>query len=151
MRTSSMLDVAGSPAHSRSAPGRAALSGIMLAGCAVFAAAAQFLAPAVEITSAVVDPDLARLMQGMAFIKLALVALMAGLLVWRFGRPMTAPVTLGYLACIWTVTAATVLIWQSSWLGLASVLFHGAGFAFMVIGLKDDRVLPAGLRARAQR
>mgnify|MGYP000635579323 CR=1 FL=1 len=43
------------------------------------------------------------------------------------------------------ISAATVLIWQSSWLGLASVLFHGAGLAFMVPGLRDDRVLVIGV------
>ena len=130
------------------ASGRFALSAIMVAGCVVAAVAAHLIAPSVVVPATAVDPDLARLMQGMAFIKLAFVAVMAGLLVWRFGRPMTPAIALGYLSCIWTISAATVLIWQSSWLGLASVLFHGAGLAFMVLGLRDDRVLPAGLKAR---
>lgn len=139
-------------AHRRqfAAPGRVALTAIMLAGCAISAAVAHLIAPSVVATATASDPELARLMQGMAFIKLAFVAAMAGLLVWRFGRPMTPAITLGYLSCIWMVSAATVLIWQSSWLGMASVLFHGAGFAFMVLGLRDDRVLPDSLRTRVR-
>lgn len=132
------------------APGRVALTAVMLAGCVVSAATVHLLAPSVLATTTASDPELARLMQGMAFIKLAFVAAMAGLLVWRFGRPMTPAITLGYLSCIWVVSAATVLIWQSSWLGTASVLFHGAGFAFMVLGLRDDRVLPDNLRTRVR-
>jgi hypothetical protein len=149
--STSTIDAAVPVSRPFHAPGRFALTAIMVAGCVVAAAAAHLIAPAVVVPAAAIDPDLARLMQGMAFIKLAFVAVMAGLLVWRFGRPMTPAIALGYLSCIWTISAATVLIWQSSWLGLASVLFHGAGLAFMVLGLRDDRVLPAGLTARAAR
>ena len=61
----------------------------------------------------------------MALIKLVFVAAMAGLVVWRFGRPLSKPMATGYLFTVWTATAATVLIWQSAWLGLASILVEG--------------------------
>ena len=149
--SSSTIDAAVSVAQPSRASGRVALTALMLGGCAISAAAVYSFTPAALSTANVSDPALARLMQGMAIIKLAFVAAMAGLLVWRFGRPMTPAITAGYLACIWTICAATVLIWQSSWLGPASLLFHGAGFAFLVLGLRDDRVLPDRLKARVRR
>ena len=152
--SSSTIDGLAAASASRRPTGskRGVLTAVMLAGCVIAAAAVHLLAPALPSVHAVPDdPALARLMQGMAVIKMTFVAVMAALLVWRFGRPVTLQMTLGYLCCIWVISAATVLIWQSSWLGTASVLFHGAGFAFMVLGLRDDRVLPGGLTARVGR
>ncbi len=133
------------------APNRVALAAVLLAGSAIGAFVAYGIAPAAPVSSAAADPELTRLLQGMALIKLVFVAAMAGLLVWRFGRPVSKPVATGYLFSVWTATAATVLIWQSAWLGLASILFHGAGLAFLLLGLRDDDVLPAGLRKLGSR
>lgn len=142
---SSVATASGSPSARRGRREAALVGGSLVA--AAIAHGASMLAPAAA-TAAAADPALARLLLGMAFVKLAFVAAMAGLAAWRFRHPLADGTALGYLACVWAATAATVLIWQSAWLGFASVLFHGAGFAFMVLGLRDDRVLPAALRAR---
>lgn len=124
------------------------LDGGVIVGAAVAAvlahAAASLSVPAVAAPTT--DPALSRLLLGMTFVKLAFVVAMAALSVWRFRRPLGTGLALGYLACVWASTAATVLIWQSAWLGFASVLFHGAGLAFMVVALRDDCVLPLARR-----
>ncbi|WP_293369261.1 hypothetical protein [Nevskia sp.] len=144
MSTSTLHTAIGS-ARVSSTPNRAALAAVLLAGALISAVAAFAIAPAASAPTAEADPALTRLLQGMALIKLAFVAAMAGLVIWRFGRPVSRPVAAGYLFSVWTVTAATVLIWQSVWLGAASLLFHGAAFAFLVLALRDDRILPPGL------
>lgn len=136
---------ASSEAVATTAPNRWLLSGVLLAGCALGAMAAVAIAPAVD-ASVPVDRELARLMQGMALVKLAFVAAMAALVLWRFGSPLNARIAAGYLFSIWTIATATALIWQSAYIGPAALLFHGAGFAFLLLAMRDERLVPESLR-----
>ncbi len=136
---------ASAPARPALEPSRWLLSTVLLAGCVLGALAAFAIAPAVD-ASVPVDRELVRLLHGMALVKLAFVAAMAGLLVWRFGSPVEAPIAAGYLFSLWSIATATALIWKSAYIGPAALLFHGAGFAFLLLAMRDERLVPESLK-----
>jgi hypothetical protein len=86
------------------------------------------------------DPELARLLQGMALIKAMLVAGVLRLLWWRLGRPVALHMAWGYVAVVGSLALATLLAWQMSYFFLLSVAFHGALLSLGVLALKDDGV-----------
>jgi hypothetical protein len=91
------------------------------------------------------DSALANLLRGMAALK-ALMALGVGAVVWwRLGRPIGAPLAMGYGAGVAVLCAGAVSIWQVSFIGPVAIAFHAALIALLVMALKDDAV---ALRAR---
>ncbi len=92
------------------------------------------------------DPELARLLQGMALIKAMLVAGVVRLLWWRLARPVAPATAWGYVAVVGSMALATLLAWQMSYFLLLSVAFHGALLGLGVLALRDDGVALPGRR-----
>ena len=92
------------------------------------------------------DPELARLLQGMALIKAMLVAGVVRLLWWRLCRPVAPAMAWGYVAVAASMSLATLLAWQMSYFLLLSLAFHGALLSLGLLALKDDGVELPGRR-----
>jgi hypothetical protein len=83
------------------------------------------------------DLALAHLLRAMAVIK-GMVALAAlGAVLWRFGWPVSKPVSFGYVAGSSVLAGSTMLIWQLSYIPLAAVLFHAAAACMLIIGWRE--------------
>lgn len=78
------------------------------------------------------DFELLRLLRAMAVIKLAFVALAAGVVLWRLQAPIRSAWLAGYVAVCFAMAAGPSLIWFSSQIILASVLLH-AGIAASIV------------------
>ena len=83
------------------------------------------------------DLALARLLRGMALIKGAMAVAAVAAVLWRFGRPVSAPAAAGYLLGSWVVVGSTMLIWQLSWIPAAAVLFHAAGLSMLLVSWRE--------------
>lgn len=118
-----------------------ALRASLLAGCAIAAGGAKWLADGAAVSS--VDPALIHLLRGMALIKsMALLAAVAAVW-WRLGRPARTFIVWSYLASLWSMTCATVLIWKVTLIPFAAVAFHLALFVFLFAAWRDDLRLPS--------
>jgi hypothetical protein len=111
------------------------LRSLLVSGCLL----AVWLAAATAAPSAASagDPDLARLLRGMAVIKGSAVLLFLGLLWWRFGAPIGFSVAAAYLIGAAALSAATMLIWQLAWIGAAAAIFHVAALMLLVLAWRD--------------
>jgi hypothetical protein len=89
-------------------------------------------------TTGTADPDLSALLRGMAMLKAAMTAAGAGILWWRLSRPISTSLAAAYVACVTAASAATGLVWTMSCLWAATILFHGALIAFLIMGLRDS-------------
>ena len=78
------------------------------------------------------DPELARLLRGMALIKAALALAALAVIWWRYARPLSSGLGTVYLAGVTSMVFAAATVWQLSHLAFASILFH-AGI-FMLLG-----------------
>ena len=112
---------------------------LLLAGCVASAAAAGWLADPAPVLQA--DPELARLLRGMALIKAAFMLAAVGVLLWRFGRPMTPTTAGAYLAGTWMVCGASLLIWYLSAIPFAALLFHSGALLLLVAAWRDRGAL----------
>ncbi len=111
------------------------------------AAASHLGSPAAYLEA---DPDLARLLRGMALVKAAAVVVGLAAVYWRLGWRVRGWHTGAYLATAWILTGSTMLVWQLTWIPAAAVLFHAALIGLLVTGWRDD--LKAGSRTmRIQR
>ena len=126
----------------------ASMRALLLAGCVASAATAGWLADPAAVLRA--DPELARLLRGMALIKATLVLAAVGVLLWRFGRPMTPRTAGAYLASAWMLCGAGVLIWQPSTIPFAALLFHAGVLLLLVAAWGDGGALPARSTARGR-
>jgi hypothetical protein len=93
------------------------------------------------------DPELARLLRGMAIVKAMLVAGALRLLWWRFGYAVGPARAWGYVGAVALMATATALAWQLSYLFVLSLAFHAALLTLGLLALRDDR-LPAPGRHR---
>lgn len=93
------------------------------------------------------DPELFRLLRGMAAIKglLALLAFAAAW--WRLGRDTTPRLAATYVGGVWALAFAAGLIWQLTAVPAASGLFHVATLVLLVAAWRDAG--PAFERRRA--
>ena len=98
------------------------------------------------------DPDLARLLRGMAIVKSLIVTAAIALGSWRLGFAIRPAVAAGYVGGTVAMAVATVLIWQLSSLPFAAALFHVGLFVFAGIAWWGDRdgQAMAGERLRAR-
>jgi hypothetical protein len=113
----------------------AALRALLCAGCLAAVAAAAWLGqPAATLQA---DPELARLLRGMALIKAALVLAAVALLLWRFGRPLRRPAAIAYLAGAWLAAGASMLVWQLSFIPLAAPVFHAGELTLLVTAWRE--------------
>lgn len=86
-----------------------------------------------------VEPELVFLLRGMALIKAGIALAAVGLAMWRFGRPVSSRVAVGYVLGVWSLIAATVLIWQLTFILAAAVIFHLGMFGLLVLAWREDR------------
>ena len=146
MSLSINLTFAAASAGSHSRPTRrgvlpAPMRALLLAGCVASAAAVGWLADPAAVLQA--DPELARLLRGMALIKAAVVLAAIGVLLWRFGGPTTPRTASAYLAGAWMLCGASLLIWQLSAIAFAALLFHTGVLLLLVAAWRDRGALPA--------
>ena len=110
----------------------------MLVGCVCAVAGATAIGHPDTFTQA--DPDLGRLLRGMALIK-AVIALAAVVAVtWRLGWPASNRATGAYVLGAWLVTGSSMLIWQLSFIPAAAIAFHVGAFAIVIAAWRDDKV-----------
>jgi hypothetical protein len=107
----------------------------LLAGCAASVAAAAWLGRPDALLAA--DPELARLLRGMALIKAFMVAAALALLLWRFGRPIASEKAAAYMAGTWLAAAGSMLIWQLTQIPTAAIGFHVGEIAFLILAWRD--------------
>jgi hypothetical protein len=112
-------------------------SGVLVAGCALAAAAGLSLGDAAAMFER--DAELGTLLRGMALIKAALVIAAAALIVWRLRQPVSTAVAFAYLAGAWAMSFATGLIWQLSMIPAAALLFHAGEIGLLLLAWRDGR------------
>lgn len=121
-----------------------ALRTLLLAVCLASAAIALRIGdPATALQA---DPELARLLRGMALLKGLMVVAAIALLLWRFGHPIAPRVATGYLASTGLMAAAAAMIWQLTALLPAAAAFHAGLFVALIVAWRADGDLP--VRAR---
>ena len=83
------------------------------------------------------DPELFRLLRGMAVLKglMAIVAFSA--VWWRFGRAMTRPLAMVGLISVSAMALASGLIWELTLVPAASALFHAATIALLLAAWRE--------------
>jgi hypothetical protein len=121
----------GSPASRR-----LRLGGMLLGGCVLAVLAAAAVGRPEPLLQA--DPELARLLRGMALIKAAIVVAALAALLWRVGRPLSDGLTGAYLAGAWSAAGACMLIWQLDFIPTAIVMFHLGELTLLVAAWRDN-------------
>jgi hypothetical protein len=121
--------------------GPAILRGLMVAVCIAAAAIAWRVGD--PTAALLVDPELARLLRGMAVLKGLMVAASIVVLAWRFGHPIAPPVAAAYLAGVGLMAASALMIWQLSALLPAAAAFHAGLCVAPIVAWRADGGLPA--------
>jgi hypothetical protein len=119
---------------------RLRLGGMLLGGCLVAVLAAAAVGRPEPLLQA--DPELARLLRGMALIKAAIVVASLAALLWRFGRPLSNGLAGAYLAGAWAAAGASMMIWQLGFIPSAAVLFHLGELTLLVAAWRDHAPSP---------
>lgn len=83
------------------------------------------------------DPELFRLLRGMAAIKGLLAVLAFAAVWWRLGRDATPRLAATYVGAVWVLALAAGLIWQLTAVAAASGLFHCATILLLVAAWRD--------------
>jgi hypothetical protein len=83
------------------------------------------------------DPALGRLLRGMALIKGSFVIGALGVVMWRYGWPISTPVAAAYAIGMSVLAGSTILIWQLTAIPLAALLFHGALVTMACLGWRE--------------
>jgi hypothetical protein len=122
-----------------------------LGACALAAAAATLYAGTGDVQSA--DPDLAKLLKGMAIIKTAILLAVGASIWWRLGSGIRPAFAAGYIIFGAAGIAGAALVWNMAGLGLAPFLFDDGLLGFLILALRDDNGpwLRALTRARSRR
>ena len=147
--TSAAVPQAATTPAARAPLGHLGLSLCLLGCCAV--AVLLGLAAGSPAAAQRADPELARLLRGMALLKAGLVAGGVALLGWRLRFPIPRGLLCGYLCAISACAGASALIWQLSRFGVAAALFHGGLLALLVLAWRDTQDHPGlSLRRRGR-
>ena len=85
----------------------------------------------------VIEPDLARLLRGMALLKGGIALAAVGVLLWRFGHPTPPRMVTAYIAGAALIVGASVLIWQLVHIPAAAFAFHVGEFALLIAAWRD--------------
>jgi hypothetical protein len=129
----------------RSAPASTGRPGVwragLIAACALSIGLAAWAGHPTGYLEA--DPALAHLLRAMALIKGLIVLGALGAALWRYGWEITAPVAVGYAACIAVLAGSATLIWQLTLIPLAALMFHAALIGLVYVGWRE------GVGARA--
>jgi hypothetical protein len=110
---------------------------LLIAGCVLAVAMAAWLGQ--PQASAGTDPDLLRLLRGMAMIKGFLVLAAVGVLLWRFGHPLSPGMAGAYLVGAWLAAGASMMIWQLTLIPLAALVFHVGEITMLVTAWRDHK------------
>lgn len=114
---------------------------LLLAGCVGSVAAVAWLGEPAHYLAA--DPELARLLRGMALIKAAIVAVAVAAVLWRFSKPVSPRAAAVYLGGMWLLAAASMMIWQLTLIPAAAIGFHVAELALLWVAWGDRGVMRA--------
>ena len=122
-----------------------------LGACALAAVAATLYAGTAGVQ--IGDPDLAKLLKGMAIIKTIILLAAGAAIWWRLGSPIRPAFAAGYIIFGAIGVAGAALVWNMAGLGLAPFLFDGGLLGFLILALRDDNGpwLRALTRARSRR
>lgn len=82
-------------------------------------------------------PELARVLQLMALLKLTFVAAAFWLTDWRLRQPLSPALAAGYLGATVAMAAGPGLIWGMAHLVAGAVLLHGGLLAMLVLSCMD--------------
>jgi hypothetical protein len=143
------VPAAGSSSPTRSAAPRAALAVSVLLAVVVAHFAADGEASARAVAA---DPELARLLRAMAFIK----ASMAAAAVWLADRllrhqPLGAGLAAGLVAAVALMAAAPVLMWHVAHVGTGALMFHAGMVLVLVLGWRPSEAWLASRSGRRSR
>jgi hypothetical protein len=83
------------------------------------------------------DPELARVLRGMALIKTLLVLAAVAVVAWRYSWPLSRGLHAAYLVGASLMAFASASIWQLSFFALASIAFH-AGIVLLLVAAYMD-------------
>ncbi len=83
------------------------------------------------------DPELFRLLRGMAGLKGVMATIAFTAVWWRLGRILAARLTAIYVGSVGVMALATGLIWQLAALPVASGLFHCATIVLLLAAWRD--------------
>jgi hypothetical protein len=122
-----------------------------LGACALAAATATIHAGTGGVQSA--DPDLAKLLKGMAIIKTVILLAGGTAIWWRLGSPIRPIFAAGYIIFGAAGIAGAALVWNMAGLAVAPFLFDGGLLGFLILALRDDNGpwLRALTRAKSRR
>ena len=109
----------------------------LLLGCVAVLALVATLVP--SAAAAFPDPDLARLLRGMALIKGGIALAAIGAVLWRFGWPIGRGCAAAYMLGCWVLAGASLLVWQLTLIPLAAIAFHGFELGLLFVAWRDHR------------
>lgn len=144
------------PAHAPEWSSAKAVAGIL--ACMVAAAFASYALAGDSASAAAVreaDPDLVRLLRGMALIKVGMCACAAAAVLWRLrAEPIGAGRFVAYALACAAMSAGPFFIWNMEAVRAGAALVHGGLLAAVVVLWRDPAVsarLAALLAARRAR
>jgi hypothetical protein len=111
------------------------LRALLLCGCLATVAIAAWIGRPEAYLAA--DADLARLLRGMALIKGFLALAAVGVLLWRFGHPLSQRMAGAYLVGAWLAAGASMLVWQLTLIPLAALVFHLGEITMLLTAWRD--------------
>ena len=82
--------------------------------------------------------DTLPLLRGFAGLKAAIILAALLAVSWRLTWPASQRLIAGYLVAIAAMAAAAGLVWQLTWLGPVSMLFHGGLLLFLLTAWRDS-------------
>ena len=128
------------------------LSRAALLAAVGLAVAAAHLAGGGEAAARAVtaDPELTRLLRGMAVLKAGLTLAAVGLVAWRVGYPTSPRLLAGLVASAVLLAAGPVLIWHVAPIVAGALLFH-AGMVLLLALCWADRSSARDLKAAVAR
>jgi len=87
------------------------------------------------------DPQLARLLRGMALLKAVLVIVAFCAIAWRMRWPISNRLAAGYAIGIVAMGSATAFVWQLTFIAAAAFVFHVGGFLLLGLAYRDGTPL----------
>ena len=108
---------------------------LLLGALALFAVPVALLEPALYWAD---DPELFRLLRGMAVLKGVMAVAGLAVVAWRLGRAIEQRMASAYIAGAWALALASGLIWELQVIPLASTLFHGAILWLLITAWRDS-------------
>lgn len=111
---------------------------VLVAAVALAIALAQFLGQGeAAARAALADPELTRLLRGMAVLKAGLALGAVCLVAWRLAYPASLRLAAGLIAAAASMAAGPVLIWHVAPVAAAALLFHAGMGLLLVLCLVD--------------